>query len=98
MSRSREAKHRRVAFRQHVGGEMNFDGLAITRTGHKSPARWRAGNKAEQAVLIERRNETICHDPHADAFHKNVAIDWNPGMQVGREHAVIFGFDVAEID
>src|SRR5258708_33290012 len=67
-----ESEHGRVLVRQHVCRQMNFHRASAPRADEEAPARGRPGCEAEEAIGIERRDETVGHHPRADAFDEDM--------------------------
>src|SRR5688572_20447043 len=84
-----EPKDGRVLPFNHVGQQANLDRAAIARACDETPLSRRSRSEADEAGLIERRNEPVGHDPRADALYKDVTIDRQGRVQIGGERAVV---------
>jgi hypothetical protein len=53
--------------------------------------------KRREIFEIERREKTVGVDPDAEAFDENVAVHRHVRIQIGAEHAIVFGIHAAQI-
>ena len=92
-----EMKHRRVFSLDHFGAQFDFHRAAVAGAGDKIPDGRRPDFKRGEAFEIQRREKAVGIDPDAEAFDENVAVHRKVRIQIGAEHAIVFGIHAAQI-
>ena len=76
---------------------MHFDRAPVPCPRDKPPFGRRAGAKGDKVSLVERRNESVGHEPHAHALGKHMTIHRDQRVKIGRKRAIVFRVDPTQI-